>query len=153
MRPEAHESPHDIRFPSNEAAVSTDVLPKRTLKTMNIELKFRGVNGRKELRDFLKEQVETLEDDLPVTSAMVVVEHQTDITPPFWIWAHLVVPGPDIFACARDHTPLAAWLKVSKQLNREMKRRKTRQVGRLKTNLQLRGLRGRQSGTSGSRRA
>ena len=120
---------------------------------MRIEFKFRGINSQRELRDFLKEQVEEMEDDLPITSVEVVVEHQTDVTPGFWMWAHLVVPGPDIYACARDHTPLAAWLKVSKELKRVIKQRKARQVGRLKSNLQLRGSRGRRAGASGSRRA
>lgn len=122
---------------------------------MDIEFKFRGihVNERQKTRALLLEQVAKLKVQPAITSAKVFLEKQPDMTPAYWLWTNLIVPGPDIYAFARDHTPLAAWLKVSKELKREIQRRKLRQVGRLKSNLQLRGSRGRESGASGRRRA
>jgi hypothetical protein len=108
---------------------------------MNIELRFRSMNGRKELRDFLKEQIAELADGLPITSALVVVEHQSDMAPGYWIYVRLAVPGKDVFACDRDYTPLGAWLKASHEVDREIKRRKARLVHERKSNLQLRGRR------------
>jgi len=112
---------------------------------MDIEFKFRGLTGQRELRDFLEQQVKDLEDRLPITSALVVVEHQRGVAPAYWIYVRLAVPGKDIFTCGRDHTPLAAWLKVSKELDREIKRRKARLVQKRKSNLQLRRSQGRRA--------
>jgi ribosome-associated translation inhibitor RaiA len=105
---------------------------------MNIEFRFRGLTGQRELRDFLKQQIAELEDHLPITTALVVVEYQRGVTPAYWIYVRLAVPGKDVFTCGRDHTPLAAWLKVSRELQREIKRRKARLVHKRKSNLQLR---------------
>ncbi len=103
---------------------------------MNIEFKLRGIHRQQELRALLTEQVAGLKGSLPITSIKVFVEKQPDMTPSYWLWTNLTVLGPDIYAFARDHTPLAAWLKVSKELKREIQRRKLRQVARRKSNIQ-----------------
>ncbi|MCX7824089.1 MAG: hypothetical protein N2689_00840 [Verrucomicrobiae bacterium] len=120
---------------------------------MKIETRFRGMNGRKELRYFLKEQIAELAEALPVTSALVVVERQSDMAPSYWIYVRLAVPGKDLFACGRDHTPLGAWLKARHEVNREIKRRKARLVAKRKSNIQLRGATGRRANISASHRA
>ena len=122
---------------------------------MDIEFKFRGINmnERQKVRVLFLEQVAELKGRLPITSVKVFLEKEPDMTPAYWLWTNLIVPGPDIYAFARDHTPLAAWLKVSKELKREIQRRKLRQVAKRKSNLKLRGSRGRQSGTSSNRGA
>jgi ribosome-associated translation inhibitor RaiA len=106
---------------------------------MNIEIKIRGINGRHELHDSLAEQVRELKDKISITDAHVLVEHQRDVTPAYWICVRLEVPGRDILACGRDHTPLAAWLKARKELDGVIKRRKARRVRKQKSNLKVRG--------------
>ncbi|MBM3892245.1 MAG: hypothetical protein FJ388_24275, partial [Verrucomicrobia bacterium] len=113
---------------------------------MKIQFRFRGFNGLGGLRSFLEEQLEEMHSDLPITSAEVVLENQLEATPACRIRVHLALPGPDIRVSARDHTPLAAWLKVSDDLRREIKRRRAKQIVRLKSKLQLRGSKSRRSG-------
>ena len=122
---------------------------------MKIEFKFRGINmnERQKARALLSEQLTELKGKLPITSAKVFLEKQPDMTPAYWLWTNLIVPGPDIYAFARDHTPLAAWLKVSKELKREIQRRKLRPVAKRKSNVQVRGSQGRLAGASGNRHA
>lgn len=105
---------------------------------MKIEIKIRGVSNPKGLHDYLYEKMEEFEKFLPITGAHVLVEDQRDVTPGCWICARLEVPGRDIIACGRDHTPLAAWLKVVKELGEIVQRRKLRLVRRRKSNLKLR---------------
>ena len=105
---------------------------------MTIEIKIRGVSSPKSLHDYLAEQMKALEKGLPVTAAHVLVEQQRDVTPSCWICARLEVPGRDIIACGRDHTPQAAWIKVGKELDTIIKHRKLRPVHRRKSNLKLR---------------
>ncbi|MFA5192689.1 MAG: HPF/RaiA family ribosome-associated protein [Verrucomicrobiia bacterium] len=120
---------------------------------MNIEIKIRSINDRRrDLHRFIEEQVKELKKDLPITEAHVLVEHQADVTPAFWTCVRLAVPGRDVFACGRDHTPLAALLKVRKELEAVIKRRKARQVSKRKSNLRIRGAKGKQTGASSNRR-
>ena len=49
-----------------------------------------------------------------------------------FISLHLAIAGPDIHATARDHTIEAAWLKVIKNVKRQIERRKTKQDARHK---------------------
>jgi len=122
---------------------------------MDIEFKFRGINmnERQKVRVLFSEQVAELKGRLPITSVKVFLEKEPDMTPAYWLWTNLIVPGPDIYAFARDHTPLAAWLKVSKELQREIQRRKLRPVAKRKSNVRLRGAQGKRAGASGGRRA
>lgn len=113
---------------------------------MNMQFKLRGIARISGLRSFVEEQLEEIQEDLPITSAEVTLENQTGTTPACWVRVHLMVPGPDIRLAARDHTLLAAWLKVSNELRREIKRRKARTIARLKSNLRVRGAKGGHSG-------
>lgn len=118
---------------------------------MKIEFKLRGIHRQQDLRALLTEQVADLKGSLPITSIKVFVEKQPDMTPSYWLWTNLIVPGPDIYAFARDHTPLAAWLKVSKELKREIHRRKLRQVARRKSDIQVRSKHNKEAMTSQDR--
>jgi hypothetical protein len=52
------------------------------------------------------------------------------------VHAHLVTPGPDVFAEARDHTVAAALAKVTKRLAQAIQTRAAKRLTRLKSDLQ-----------------
>ena len=102
---------------------------------MKIQFRIRGLNANASLRVWLEQQLERLHRLIPVTTAEVVLEHQREATPGFRAHVHLAVPGPDIHAAARDHTFEAAWLKVFKNLKKQIERRKARKEANLKSSL------------------
>ena len=103
---------------------------------MKIQFRIRGFNANASLRPWLEKQLERLHNLIPVSTAEVVLEQQRDNAPAFRAHVHLAVPGPDIHAAARDHTLEAVWLKVAKNLRRQIGRRKARQQLRHKSHRQ-----------------
>ena len=67
-----------------------------------------------------------------IDEARIVVEQRLEASPPFRISAHLVTPGPDIFAEAVDHTLRAALQKTVALLLADIGRRKLKRAGSLK---------------------
>ena len=120
---------------------------------MNIQFRIHGLNADASLRAGLEQQLEELKSLIPVTSAEVVLEHRRDAAPAFEAHVHLAVPGPDIHAAARDHTLEAAWIKVLKNLKKQIERRKTKQGTRAKTNRQQPASVSRWSGAAAGQRA
>ena len=120
---------------------------------MKIEFRIRGLNANASLRAWLEQQLERLHRLIPVSTAEVVLEHQRETTPGFRAHVHLAVPGPDIHAAARDHTFQAAWLKVIKNLTKQIERRKSRQHHNLRTNRQITANASRWSGAMAGQRA
>ncbi len=104
---------------------------------MKIQFRIRGLNANASLRTWLEQQLERLHRLIPVSTAEVVLEQQRDAAPGFRAHVHLAVPGPDIHAAAQDHTFQAAWIKVMKNLTKQIDRRQTKQQVRHKTNQQL----------------
>ena len=102
---------------------------------MKIQFRIRGLNANASLRVWLEQQLERLHRLIPVSTAEVVLEHQREATPAFRAHVLLAVPGPDIHAAARDHTLEAAWLKVTKNLRKQIERRKARKEAKLKSSL------------------
>ena len=94
---------------------------------MKIQFRIRGLNANASLRAWLEQQLERLHKLIPVSTADVVLEQQRDHAPAFRAFVHLAVPGPDIHAAASDHTLQAVWLKVVKNLTRQIERRKNQQ--------------------------
>ena len=72
-----------------------------------------------------------------IASARVTLERRHEATPAFRVLTLLEVPGPDVHAEARDHTLQAALLKVVRDLERQIRSRRSRRVDRWKTNLRL----------------
>ena len=103
---------------------------------MKIHFRIRGLNANAGLRAWLEQQLERLHRLIPVSTADVVLEKQHDQAPAFRAHVHLAVPGPDIHAAASDHTFQAAWLKVIKNLTKQIERRKSRQQLRHKSHRQ-----------------
>ena len=104
---------------------------------MKITLRYRGLNARAIWQTLVEAQLKRLQNLANIASARVILESQQEVKPAFRVFAHLEVPGPDFHAEARDHTLPAALLKVVKNLERQIRSRRTRRADKLKTNLQL----------------
>ncbi len=60
----------------------------------------------------IKQRIESLQDDLQIDEARVLVERRLEESPAFRVTAHLVTPGQDVVAEAVDHTLRAALGKL-----------------------------------------
>ena len=78
-----------------------------------------------------------LEGLAAIDSAQVTLEWRPEDKRGFRVLTLLEVPGPDVHAEARDHTLRAALLKVVKDLERQIRSRRSRRAERWKTNLRL----------------
>jgi ribosomal subunit interface protein len=104
---------------------------------MKILLRCLGLNARAAWRGLVETRLKKLQGLAAIASASVTLEKNHESTPPFRVRAHLEVPGPDFHAEARDHTLPAAFLKVARELERQIRSRRTRRADRRKTNVQL----------------
>ncbi len=107
---------------------------------MEIQYQLRGLNPRAVTDRPMDQQLERLDRLIPISSAYVVLELQSNATPPFCASVDLAVPGPDIHAAARDHTLQAAILKVVQRLEEQIVERQRRQQLRLKRREHCRGV-------------
>ena len=103
---------------------------------MNIQFHIHGLNVRNSLRRWLEQSIERMHTLILITRAAVVLECRRAEAPAFRAFVSLAVPGPDIHAEARDHTLKAAWLKVTVALRKQIERRKTKQLARIKSTRQ-----------------
>lgn len=99
---------------------------------MKIDFHILGLKADDQLRNQLASDLRDLNDLIPIAYADISLARQRDSTPPFQAVVLLGVPGPDIHAAARDHTWLAAWLKVIARLRQQMEDRRSRQQARQK---------------------
>jgi ribosome-associated translation inhibitor RaiA len=67
---------------------------------------------------------------LRIDEAHVLVERRLEASPPFRIAAHLVTPGPDVFAEGVDHTLRAALQKTIAQLEARIDHRHLKRAQR-----------------------
>jgi ribosomal subunit interface protein len=104
---------------------------------MKILLRYCGLNARTAWRELVETQLRRLESLAAIASARVTLERRHEATPAFRVLTLLEVPGPDVHAEARDHTLQAALLKVVKDLERQIRSRRSRRAERWKTNLRL----------------
>ena len=115
---------------------------------MTIQFRIRGLNATASLRKWLGQQLEGLHSLTPVSIADVRIERQQGASPSIQAYVHLAVAGPDIHATACDHTIQTVWLKVIKNLKRQIEGRKTKQEARHKRTSELRGVSNRWAGGS-----
>ena len=99
---------------------------------MNLNVQLRGIKNCGGLDLLIEEYLHALRLLIPISSARVVLERQHAVAPAFRAFAHLAVAGPDIHAAARDHTLLAAWHKLARNLTKQFQRRMSQQQLRLK---------------------
>jgi ribosomal subunit interface protein len=104
---------------------------------MKILLRYCGLNARAAWRALVENQIKKLQGLAAIASAHVTLKRDRELTPAFRVQAQLEVPGPDFHAEARDHTLPAALLKVARELERQIRLRKSRRADQHKTNLQL----------------
>lgn len=100
---------------------------------MNIEYQLRGLSPRAGTDRPMDGHLEHLGRLIAISSARVVLEHQSNTAPAFCASVDLAVSGPDIHAAARDHTLEAALLKVARRLEEQIEARKNRQALRQKS--------------------
>ena len=120
---------------------------------MNVIVRCHGLHAREFWRGLVEAQIKRLQDLVAIASARVTLEWQHEVKPAFRVLAHLEVPGPDFHAEASDYTLQAALLKVVKNLERQIRVRKSRQADKRKTNVRLGLLPGRSSLTLAGCRA
>ena len=120
---------------------------------MNILLKYHGLNARAFWQGLVEAQLKRLADLVAIASARVTLERQHEVKPAFRVSALLEVPGPDFHVEASDYTLQAALLKAVKDLERQIRARKTRQVDKWKTRVRLGLLPGRSALTPTGGRA
>jgi ribosome-associated translation inhibitor RaiA len=97
---------------------------------MKLNLQHRHHQSSPAFIALLKEQLDLLQ--LRIDEARVLVERRLEASPAFRVAAHLVTPGPDVFAEGVDHTLRAALQKTIAQLearidHRHLKRARRRQ--------------------------
>lgn len=88
------------------------------------------------LRKLIAQGLERLRPRLRIDEARVVVERRPDASPAIHVRAHLVTPGPDVFAAASDHTVGAALRKALTQLDEKVVQRLGRRARRMRGNRQ-----------------
>ena len=79
----------------------------------------------------IEQHLKEIGKSLQIDEARVVIERRLEASPPFHISAHLVTPGPDVFAEAMDHTLRAALLKTVGQIEVRIAHKRTKRAGRL----------------------
>ena len=79
----------------------------------------------------IEQQLKEVGKSLQIDEARIVIERRLESSPPFRISAHLVTPGPDVFAEAMDHTLRAALLKAFEQIEARIDHKRMKRAGRL----------------------
>lgn len=77
-----------------------------------------------------KKRIESLREALQIDEAHIRLEHRLEASPAFRVTAHLVTPGPDVFADAVDHTLRAALEKMIGQLEERIDHRHQKRMRR-----------------------
>jgi ribosomal subunit interface protein len=104
---------------------------------MNISVNYFGVTKRDAWQQLVETRLAKLQRLATVAKARVRLELQHNVNRAFRVLMELEVPGPDFHAEASDYTLPAALEKAVKNLEKQIRSRKCRQVDRWKTNLQL----------------
>jgi len=88
------------------------------------------------LTAWIEQQLGELGKTRQIDEARVVIERQLEASPPFNVSAHLVTPGPDVFAEASDHTLRAALQKTMAQLTANIGQLREKRIGRTRNSVQ-----------------
>ncbi len=86
------------------------------------------------LTALIAQQLEAVGRTRQIDEARVLVERRLEASPPFFVSAHLVTPGPDVFAEACDHTLRAALQKTMAQLTANIDHRHLKSARRARSN-------------------
>jgi len=97
---------------------------------MKVVVTHSGIALRKWMNSSVRKQILALSPLRQIDEARLQIARDHDASPPFRVHLHLVTPGPDIAAEARDHTLAAALGKVLRRVTEEIKRRSAQQLAR-----------------------
>lgn len=102
---------------------------------MKLTLEHFGIRSTDTLDSWVENRIFSLQPSLQIDEASVRLEHHRDASPAYRVRAHLVTPGPDVFAEGRDHTLRAAFEKMMETLRRRICGRATKRLQRVRSNL------------------
>ncbi len=103
---------------------------------MKVIVRHSGIAARKWMDSKVKKQMLALGPLRQIDEAQVQIVREREVSPPFRVHVHLVTPGPDIAAEARDHTFAAAFSKVIKTVTEEIKKRAAKRMSRRRPDAQ-----------------
>jgi len=104
---------------------------------MKILIKHVNLPSSEELDGAIEKHLFAVADRLQIEAASVVVERRWTGGAAYRVTAHIATPGPDVKAEGADQTLNAAVLKFARHLNNQVRRRATRRLSRVRTNLQM----------------
>lgn len=90
---------------------------------MKFELKHRWLPPDTNLSELVQQKFSKLAQLVRIEEAKVTVEKNPDNSPPFSAKVHLIIPGPDLHAEEKGHTPQASIQKVLAKLARQIRHR------------------------------
>jgi ribosome-associated translation inhibitor RaiA len=111
-----------------ESADFKEDVPITNITTMNIRYHHLHHAPSPSLAALIERRIEFLGKSLRIDEARVTVERRLASSPAFRFSAHLVTPGPDVYAEALDHTLRAAIHKTVSELENRIASRKQRQT-------------------------
>jgi ribosome-associated translation inhibitor RaiA len=99
---------------------------------MKLTLQHMNVRSTNALDSWVEEQIISLQPALQIEEAVISLTHDRDASPAFQVKAHLITPGPDVFAEGCDHTLQAAFIKLMESLRAKIGDRATNREKRQK---------------------
>ena len=95
---------------------------------MEIIVNYRHHNPSASLSALIEKELQRLGQNRQIDQARLSLEQHAEASPSFRASAHLVTPGPDLFAEAEDHTLRAALMKVVAQLEQAIGHRQQKRT-------------------------
>lgn len=119
---------------------------------MKLTLQHFGIRTTDALDTWVENHIFSLQTQLQIDEASIRLERDRDTSPAYRVRAHLVTPGPDVFAEGRDHTLRAAFEKMMLELLGRIHGRARKRLKRVRSNLPGPGGKSRTGRTGHARR-
>lgn len=97
---------------------------------MKFILNHRWLRPDKNLATSTRKKLSRLARLVRIEAAEVTLEKNAASTPAFSARVHLAIPGPDLHAEEKGHTPEATIYKVLTKLSRQIRQRKEKRISR-----------------------
>ncbi len=101
---------------------------------MKLNLQHINLRSLDTLDSWVEKQIFALGSQRQIDEANVRLTRLMDSSPEYQVNVHLVTPGPDVFAEARDHTLRAAVGKALAELRDKITGRSANRLARVKSN-------------------
>ena len=105
---------------------------------MKLTMQHLNVPSTSELDSTIEERVLELGRRVRIDEAVVRLERWRELSPAYRVFVHIVTPGPDLLAEARDCTIRAAFDKVLVDLSAKIDGRALKRTQRIKSNVHAR---------------